>query len=70
MTLNVYTPTRQFQIRDEMVFRTYTAGQMKTLLQRVNTFEVLATFDFAYDIEEPRPVDGATEDVVYVLRRR
>jgi SAM-dependent methyltransferase len=70
MTFDVYTPTRQFRIVDTTVFRTYTARQMHTLLRRVAAWDVVATYDFAYDIRRPIVVDGRTEDVVYVLRRR
>jgi len=70
MTFDVYTPTRQFRIVDEMAYRTYTAGQMADLLDRVPAFEIAQTFDFTYDVNAPVPIDGKTEDVVYVLRKR
>lgn len=70
MTFDIYTPTRQFRIVDELIYRTYTAGQMKSLLARVPGFEVVATYDFAYDPDDPITIDAATEDVVYVLRKR
>jgi SAM-dependent methyltransferase len=70
MTFDIYTPTRQFRIVDEMAYRTYTAKQMQSLLARVPALEVLATYDFGYDVEEPITVDDSTEDVVYVLRKR
>jgi SAM-dependent methyltransferase len=70
MSYDVYTPTRTFRLVDEVRFRTYTASQFVRLLAAVGKFEVAATYDFAYDIEQPITVDDATEDVVYVLRRR
>ncbi len=70
MTFDVYTPTRQFRIVDETIFRTYTARQMHALLRRVGAWQIAATYDFAYDIQRPIVVNGRTEDVVYVLRRR
>lgn len=70
MTFDVYTPTRQFRITDEMTHRTYTAAQMQSLLDKVEEFELLETFDFTYDLSSPVPIGPATEDVVYVLRRR
>ena len=50
MTVDIYTPTRQFQLADEMFFRTYTAPQFQDLLDRSDVFEVAATYDFAYNI--------------------
>ncbi len=70
MTFDVYTPTRQFRIVDEMAYRTYTARQMADLLARIPEFEIAATYDFTYDVEEPVTIDARTEDVVYVLRKR
>jgi SAM-dependent methyltransferase len=70
MTFDIYTPTRQFRIADELLYRTYTAAQMATLLARVPAFEVAAVYDFAYDIDDPITIDAASEDVVYVLRKR
>jgi len=64
-----YTPRRSFRIADEFVFRTYTWEQFRRLLQRVGGWEIAATHDFAYRIDEPITVDDYTEDVVYVLRR-
>lgn len=69
MHVNVYTPTRQFELTDEIVFRTYTARQFRRLLSETPQLEVAETYDFAYDIESPMPVDGTTEDVVWVLRK-
>jgi hypothetical protein len=39
------------------------------LLKASPGWDVVETFDFGYDIEEPIEIDGAVEDVVYVLRR-
>ena len=69
MTFDVYTPTRQFQLAEEITFRTYTARQMKQLLAKIPELEVAAVHDFAYDIDDQIAVDDRTEDVVYVLRK-
>jgi SAM-dependent methyltransferase len=70
MTLDVYTPTRAFRIRDELVFRTYTRRQFASLLRRTPALEVVETFDFSYDVKLPVKLNDATEDVVFVLRKR
>lgn len=70
MTFDVYTPARQFRIEDEMHYRIYTARHMRRLLVSVPAFEVVETYDFRYDIDEPITIDPETEDVVFVLRKR
>jgi SAM-dependent methyltransferase len=68
-TLGVYTPTRQFRLEDEIVFRTYTRAQFRRLLGRIPELEIVQTYDFAYDLDRPTRVTAASEDVVYVLRK-
>jgi SAM-dependent methyltransferase len=70
MTLDVYSPTDQFQIVDELAFRTYTLPQLRRLLAEVPELELAATFDFHYSLEEPVAPDAATQDVVLILRRQ
>lgn len=69
-TFDVFTPTRQFRLEDEFVFRTYTSGQFRRLLGRVSELEMVETYDFAYNIDEPIRISARTEDVVFVLRKR
>ncbi|MBM82420.1 MAG: methyltransferase type 11 [Planctomycetaceae bacterium] len=70
MTFDVYTLTKHFRIEDSMEYRTYTAAQMCRLLKKVPEFEVVETFDFAYDIKDPVTINSTTEDVVFVLRKK
>lgn len=70
MWLDVYTPTRSFRLRDELVFRTYTRRQFTELLVKVEELQVIQTFDFSYDADCPTEVGDTTEDVVWVLRKR
>jgi hypothetical protein len=70
MTFDVYTPSRQFRIEDEMHYRIYTARHIRNLLARVPEFTIEETYDFCYDIEEPIEIDPETEDVVFVLKRK
>jgi SAM-dependent methyltransferase len=70
MTYDVRTPTRTLQIADQFVFRTYTRRQMTDLIRSVGGFQIVATYDFAYDLDAPIEVGAETEDVVYVLARR
>ncbi len=67
---DVHSPSRSFRILDELVLRSYNPAQMNRLIQSSECWEIVATYDFAYDLDDPIEVDAATEDVVYVLRRR
>jgi SAM-dependent methyltransferase len=69
MTYDVHTPTKQFRIEDETVFRTYTAEQMKAAITSDPRWEIVETYDFRYDMEWPIEIGDDTEDVMYVLRR-
>jgi SAM-dependent methyltransferase len=69
MTMDVYTPTKTFQIVDELVFRTYLRRQLQRLLAAVPEFELAAVFDFTYRIDEPIEIGDDTQDVVLVLRK-
>ena len=51
-------------------FRTYNAAQVRSLLKKVPEFELMACYDFTYDIEAPRQLDDSYSDVILVLRRR
>lgn len=70
MTLDIYTPTSHRKIVDEMNYRTYTATQFRSLLKRVPDFEVAALHDFCYQVDTAIEITPATEDVVFVLRKR
>lgn len=69
ITFDIHTPLKQFRIEDELVLRSYTDTQLRRLVEKSASWEVLETFDFHYRIDEPIEVDGTCEDVVYVLRR-
>jgi SAM-dependent methyltransferase len=66
---DIYTPTRQFRLVDEFVFRTYTSDQFLRLLRRVDSLELVETYDFGYQIDEPVQLTRNSEDVVFVLRK-
>ncbi len=68
MRYDVYTPTRQLRIEDEIEFRTYTRPQMLKLIEEAGRFEIVAMHDFAYRLDETVELDDETEDVVFVLR--
>lgn len=70
MRLDIYTPTKQFRLNDTMDYRTYTAAQFNSLLKKVPDFELVETYDFSYEIDEPIEVSSIAEDVVFVLRKK
>lgn len=50
-------------------FRTYNAAQMRALLRKVPSLELVKCYDFTYDIADPRKLDDSYADVVLVLRK-
>ena len=43
---------------------------MERLIDSIDGLEIVATYDFAYNIDRPVVVDSGTEDVVYVLSKK
>ena len=70
MTYDIYTPTRRQQLKDSILFRTYTARQFLDLIAEVPGWEIVATYDFHYQLQQPIEVGPTTEDVVYVLHNQ
>ena len=59
------------RIRSEFPLRLYTVGQARRLLAKVSRrMELVEVFDFDYDIDGPRSLDGELTDALFVLRRR
>lgn len=69
VTYDVYTPTKQFRITDETMFRTYKREQMFRLLATEPRLRLLEMYDFRYDINAPIDVTDDTEDIMFVLQR-
>jgi len=70
MTVEVWTPSEQFRIAEEMNFRTYTAAQFRRTLGKIDNLEMVECYDFAYNIDQPIKIDATSEDVVFVLRKK
>ena len=51
-------------------FRTYNARQVRNLLRAVPSLEHVATYDFHYNLNDPRSLDDSQLDCVLILRRR
>ena len=69
IVFDVYTPTKQFRIKDLLHFRTYTIAQFEDILNQVPEWELSGVFDFAYDLKRPINLDGATQDAIYILKK-
>lgn len=67
---DVYTPTKQFRITDVLSMRSYTHPQFLRMIENEGSWDVESAFDFRYQIESPIEVDDASEDVVFVLRKK
>lgn len=50
-------------------FRTYDAAQVRRMLAKVPTLELVDTYDFGYELSEPRALDDSQLDCVLILRR-
>jgi SAM-dependent methyltransferase len=69
IAVDVYKPTENFRIEDELIFRTYTWPQLQQTLAAVPQWRLAAAYDFAYDLKTPVTIGDATEDVVLILTR-
>ena len=69
MTFDIYTPTKQQRLEDEIVFRIYTQAHLQKLLRSVPELKVAGIHDFAYEIERETVIDERTEDIVLVLKK-
>ena len=70
MIMDVYTPTQYRQIVDDLVFRTYTAPQLRQLLASVPELTLMATYDFRYRLDAPTEIADDTQDIVLILQKQ
>jgi SAM-dependent methyltransferase len=70
LRFDVYRPTGSIRIDDCLVLRSYTWKQFASMIKKVPEWEIEEAYDFSYDATEPIEIDDATEDVVYILKRK
>lgn len=71
VSMLVRTPKKTLRLASEFDFRLYTAAQFRQLIGKVaDQLELLATFDFRYEIEHPVKLDNELSDAVFIFRRR
>ena len=68
LVVNENGATRRYET--EWHFRTYDLDQLYKLLDGHPEFELAATHNFLYRIDEPIPLDGSYLDNLLILRRR
>lgn len=61
---------RKWVTETEWLFRTYGPGQLRSLLRKVPSLELVACHDFNYEVDSTRTLDLSSTDVVLILRRR
>ncbi|MEO1615642.1 MAG: class I SAM-dependent methyltransferase [Planctomycetota bacterium] len=62
---------RTIRIQSEFPLRLYTPTQLKRLFKKLgDRFELLESFDFSYDIDEPMEFDSELMEGVFVLRKK
>ncbi len=57
------------RMQDEFDYRLYTAAQIKKLIAIV-PLEIVETYDFWYDLDDPQKLDNDAVDTLFVLRKR
>src|SRR5439155_18389947 len=62
--------SKEFHLRHEFQFRTYTARQFQRLLDSVPSLELCDVYDFRYDIQQPLALNDEMAYTIAVLRRR
>ncbi|OYP31101.1 class I SAM-dependent methyltransferase [Rhodopirellula sp. MGV] len=61
----------KIKIESEFPLRLYTPTQLKRLFKKVSDrWELVESFDFAYDIDDPLPFDSELLEGLFVLRRK
>jgi len=70
ITMDVDMPTDGFRTVCEATLRLYDVAEIRKLFGRVREFELVETYDFLYDADDPIKLDEYSSDVVFVLRKR
>ena len=58
------------RLRDEFDYRTYTAAQLRKLIESIGKWDIIGVFDFWYELDEPQKLDNELVDTLLVLQRR
>jgi len=64
--ITAQTPNKTVHLLDRFPLRTYTLAQFRQLLRKVGRFEVVQTYNFAF---EPTKLNSSIEDVIFILKK-
>ena len=63
-------PRGRSRFREVLKFRTYTAKQILKTTRRNPGLELVGSYDFTYDLNNPVALDQKSKDTLLVFRRR
>ena len=63
-------PRDRSRFREVLKFRTYTAKQILKTTRRNPGLELVGSYDFTYDLNNPVALDQKSKDTLLVFRRR
>ncbi|MGL4465495.1 MAG: class I SAM-dependent methyltransferase [Planctomycetia bacterium] len=63
-------PDDQLRLRSYFPLRLYTADEIRATTAAVPEFDLVETYDFNYDLDDPLPLNDDSADTVLVLRKK
>lgn len=66
----IHGPHGRRRFSEVLKFRTYTAKQILKTTRRISSLELVGSYDFTYDINNPVALDQQSKDTILVFRRR
>jgi len=70
MTMKVTIDGQEKKLTDLLRLRLYNVEQLKSLLEKIKTLELVGVYDFWFDISDPCRLTKKSCDVVLVLRKK
>jgi len=68
--MDVESLDERLRVRSSMMLRLWNMTEITALLQQVRSLELVETYDFLYDADDPITLDEYSSDVIFVLRKR
>jgi SAM-dependent methyltransferase len=70
VTMDVDAPDERLRIKSSLTLRLWSVQEFRDLLKRVRSLQLVETYDFLYDVDDPITLDEYSSDLVAILRRR
>ena len=70
VTMDVDAPDERLCVQSWITLRLFDLEEFLGLLKRVRSLQLVGTFDFLYDVDDPITLDEYSSDVVFLLRKR